>query len=186
MGRRGSEDLTLDLRTLDLGPGEAQSLTLEIPVAPVTLGGQRYDASPVSPTATLEVSQSASGWHLRLQIAATFTGPCWRCLEPAVLDLAADVRDFQAFGRGSSTDEYDEDLDCEYLDGDQLDIGAMTRDALIDLFPATILCRDECAGLCPQCGANRNDEPCTCGSGEADPRWSGLAEIAERLRRSSE
>jgi uncharacterized protein len=168
-----------------MGPGEARTLTLAVPVAPVTLGAQRYDADPGAPVAALEVSQSASGWHVRLRVASTFTGPCWRCLEPAVLDLEADVRDFQAFGRASASDGYDEDLDCEYLDGDHLDVGSMTRDALIDLFPAVIVCRDDCAGLCPQCGVDRNVTTCICGSDEADPRWSGLAEVAERLRGSS-
>ncbi len=180
MGRREDNELSFDLRTLELGPGEAREVTLPIPVSELVFSDEKYVPTPAEPEGQLQVTQSSSGWHFRLQVSTTFRGPCWRCLETAVLELAADVRDFHAFGRGSNAD-YDEDLDCEYLDGDSLGVAAMARDALIDLFPATIVCRDDCAGLCPNCGANRNSAPCTCIPDTVDSRWAGLDEIAKRL-----
>ena len=47
--------------------------------------------------------------------------------------------------------------------------------------PATILCRDDCAGLCPTCGANRNTTSCDCAQTDSDSRWDRLREIAERM-----
>ena len=170
----------LDLRTLELGPGEARELELPVAVGDITIGGQRYAPDPAEPVTRLEVSQSASGRHFRLRVAAAFVGPCWRCLGEASIPVAADVRDFAAFGRSPGA-PFDEDLDCEHLDGDALDVSGMARDALIELLPARILCRDDCRGLCPTCGADLNQGPCGCPPPAADSRWDALREIAERL-----
>ncbi len=47
----------------------------------------------------------------------------------------------------------------------------------------TLLCRPDCAGLCPHCGTNLNDGACDCEEDRTDPRWDALREVAERLRR---
>ena len=181
MGRQEEGPRPFDLRGLDLAPGEARQFDHPVDVGDVVIGGQRYSPVPAVPVAAVEVSQSASGWHFRMRVAAEFTGSCWRCLGEARVPLAADVRDFAAFGRGSGS-AFDEDLDCEYLDGEELDITGMARDALIELLPATILCREDCAGLCPTCGADLNAGPCECPPERFDGRWAGLEEIARRLQ----
>ncbi len=174
----------LDLRTLDLAPGEARELQIPLAVGRLVIGGEPYRTEPAEPAGRLEVSQSASGRHFRLRFAADLIGPCWRCLAEARIHLEPDIRDYAAFGRGPQA-PYDEDLDCEYLDGDGLDAGAMARDALIDLFPARILCRDDCAGLCPTCGADLNAGSCDCGPPAGDSRWDALRELAWRLQKEA-
>lgn len=170
----------MDLRTLELGPGEARKLTLPVPVHDIVIADQPYRSDPPAPAVALEVSQSASGWHFRLMASTQLVGPCWRCLEEARVSLDPDVRDFSAFGR-DQRGGYDEDLDCEYLEGDELDVEGMTRDALVDLLPARILCTPDCKGLCPTCGQNRNTGDCGCAP-LPDGRWAALQDIAERLR----
>lgn len=170
-----------DLRSLDLAPGEAREL--ELPLAPRDLyvGGQRYAIEPGDLLGRVEVAQSASGWHFRLRAQAQVVGPCWRCLTEARIPVEVDSRDFAAFGRASGA-PYDEDLDCEYLDGDALDVVGMARDAIIDLLPGTILCREDCAGLCATCGADLNAGPCDCAPPPTDSRWEALKGLADRLQ----
>ena len=170
----------LDLRSLELGPGEARELVLDLVVEDVIIAGQRYRSVPREPTARLEVAQSSSGWHFRMRVATSMVGPCWRCLTEATVPLDADVRDYAAFGRAQAA-AFDEDLDSEYLAGEALDAVAMARDALVDLLPATILCRPDCAGLCPTCGAGLNMGPCDCPPPPPDSRWAGLEALAQRL-----
>ncbi|HJZ62488.1 MAG TPA: DUF177 domain-containing protein [Miltoncostaeaceae bacterium] len=170
----------IDLRTLDLAPGAARVLERPVPIEDVMIGGQRYRADPHEPVAWIEVSQSASGRHFRLRLAADLVGPCWRCLEEARVPVLVDTRDFAAFGRGPAS-EFDEDLDCEYLDGEILDLAAMARDALVEQLPAVIVCREECQGLCPVCGARRDGESCGHEPVPGDPRWAPLADLAARL-----
>lgn len=183
MARHADEPKTYDLRSLELGPGIARDFHSPVTLGELVIGDEKYHTDPAELDTQVEVSQSLSGWHFRLRLDAALVGPCWRCLEDARLDLKVDSRDFAAFGR-NARDGYDEDLDCEYLDGESLDIVSMTRDALIDLVPPRILCRDDCSGLCPNCGKNLNDGPCGCAPAPADSRWSGLAELAERLKES--
>ena len=180
MARHDDTSRPLDLRSLELAPGEARELELDVPVDDVVIAGQRYQSEPAAPRARLEVTQTSSGWHFRLRAAAAMLGPCWRCLNPATVALEADVREYAAFDRPQGG-VFDEDLDSEYLDGESLDVVAMTRDALVDLLPPAILCRDDCAGLCPTCGADLNIGPCDCPPPPPDSRWSALAEIARRL-----
>lgn len=181
MARRDDAPPLVDLRALELAPGEAREMSLPVPMGDVVIGDLSYHAEPAEPVARVEVSQSASGWHLRIRAQADLVGACWRCLEPARVTLGADVRDFQAFGRPTGA-PYDEDLDCEYLEGESLDAGSMARDALIDLIPATILCGPDCAGLCPTCGTDLNVGTCDCPPDLPDARWDALREVAERLK----
>ena len=182
-GRRDRDDgapHAFDLRTLELTPGQAREFELPIPVEDIVLAGQRYAADPREPLARVEASQSSSGWHFRLRVATQLVGPCWRCLGDAHVPLEAEIRDYSAFDRPQSG-AYDEDLDCEYLAGESLDVVGMARDALVDLLPARILCRQDCAGLCPSCGADLNAAACECPPSAPDSRWAALQEIADRL-----
>lgn len=180
MGRRDEVSHAFDLRALELTPGQAREFAVPIPVGDIVLAGQHYVPDPAEPVSRVEASMSSSGWHFRMCVETELSGPCWRCLERATIPLNADVRDYSAFERAGEAD-YDEDLDCEYLHGESLDVVAMARDALIDLLPARILCREDCQGLCPTCGAALNDGPCACPPPAPDSRWAALAEVAERL-----
>jgi uncharacterized protein len=93
-----------------------------------------------------------------------------------------DAREFAAAGR-EVDDPFDEDFDCEYLTADRLDISSWVRDCVAESLPAVVLCADDCAGICPTCGASLNEGGCDCPREEKiDPRWAGLQGLAEKLR----
>lgn len=175
----------LDLRTLDLRAGEATSFTFEVPTSHVILGGSTYEVVVTDNSATLDVTNAHTGWHLQVRLAGSLHGPCWRCLEPAIVALRADTSDFSRFDRPTG-EAFDEDLDCEYIDHDGLDALSMARDALLDGVPNPILCRADCAGLCPTCGVALNAGPCGCAPPAIDSRWDALRDIASRLEHTEE
>lgn len=172
---------TLDLQALELRAGEAVRCAVEVPDSAVTIGGADYRLAVDGGAASLDVTNAHTGWHLRLRATGGVTGPCWRCLEPADVRLTADVSEFGRYDRPAGA-AFDEDLDSEYLDGHELDAVAMARDGLLDGLPARILCREDCAGLCPTCGAALNDAPCSCPPPPTDSRWDALKDIAVRLQ----
>jgi uncharacterized protein len=172
---------TLDLRSLDLAPGAATELRLRVPPVALRLGGQEYAVEPETPEVRLEASRSLSGLHLRLRTEVDMVGPCWRCLEGARTHLSIDATEFSAEGRPPDA-EFDEDLDSAYVEGDILDLALWARDSIAEAVPAVVLCREDCAGLCPTCGADLNQGPCGCVHDVTDPRWAALDELAERLR----
>jgi uncharacterized protein len=175
----------LDLARLDVPSGGSRRLDPLVPVGPLALAGQPYRVAPDPVPVRLDVGRSASGRALRLRAGARVEGPCMRCLAPAGHDLSVDTREFQAAGRGGAGTEPDDDLDSEYLSGperDRLDLASWVRDSLLEAVPLTVLCRKECAGLCPGCGADLNAGPCVCVPSTGDPRWAALGDLAERLR----
>jgi uncharacterized protein len=94
-----------------------------------------------------------------------------RCLEPARPDFEIDAREVSQPGGG-------EELSSPYVGADdELDVAAWVRDALALELPGQITCREDCAGLCGQCGANLNEDPDHRHEPEPDPRWAKLGEL---------
>ncbi|MFQ5723317.1 MAG: DUF177 domain-containing protein [Terriglobia bacterium] len=122
----------------------------------------------------------------RLVVRLEFT--CARCLEPVVREMAPR---FDLLYRPVSTITRDEEIG---LGRESLEVGFYVRDGvfLADVvaeqvhlaLPMKVVCREECRGLCPGCGANRNREKCRCGPRAVDPRLAPLAEWAGRKKGS--
>lgn len=173
-------DGTLDLGALDIAPGEARSFPVAVTNQAVSIAGNEYTLEAIGGHVTVEVTHTHSGWHLRARGGGTLSGPCWRCLGDAGVTLTADLSEFSAFGRDRAA-AFDEDLDSEYVEGAVLDAGGMARDALLEALPTAILCRDDCRGLCPLCGIDRNTGTCDCSTDTGDPRWDALRGLVERI-----
>jgi uncharacterized protein len=162
---------SLDLATLGLASGEGRRLTLGVAPGSFDFGGTNYDVEPAQVDATLDVSRMThGGYALRVRFAAGLTGPCMRCLEPAEPKVAVDAREVDQPGGG-------EELRSPYVEGEVLDLGAWARDAYALALPAQVVCREDCAGLCPKCGANLNEDAAHAHEAEPDPRWAKLREL---------
>jgi uncharacterized protein len=162
----------LDLESLHLSAGEGRRLELAVEVEPLVLGGERYVAQPPHLTVTLDVSRMVGhGYALRLRFAAALAGPCMRCLTGAAPEVEVDAREVDRPGGG-------EELSSPYIRGETLDLAAWAHDALALSAPAQVLCRADCAGLCPVCAADLNEAgPEHHHEREPDPRWAKLREL---------
>jgi uncharacterized protein len=161
-----------DLGALQLSSGDGRSIDLRVRVDPLEFGGQRYVPEPATMEARLDVSRMTSGYSLRMRYGVRLDGPCMRCLEAAGREVAVDAREVDQPGGG------DEELTSPYVEGNELDIRAWARDALVLALPAQIVCRDECRGLCPVCGENLNEAGADhAHEEEPDPRWAKLREL---------
>jgi len=167
---------TLDLRTLRVRSGEQWRDERQIELEPFELGGQRYLPVPQVVPAEVTVTRASTGTVFELRFDARLHGPCFRCLDDAVLDVPVEAREYQAANPGG-----DEELQSQYLADDKLDLSAWARDTIALELPDKILCRPACAGLCAVCGKNLNDEPHDHDEPEPDTRWSALADLKEKL-----
>ena len=169
MGQRTD---SFDLARLQLSPGQGRRLELGVAMGSLDLSGERYPIEPDPVAVTLDVSRmTGGGWSLRLRLQATTVGPCMRCLEPAAPTFAVDAREVDQPGGG-------EELDSPYVTPEgELRLGDWAHDALALALPAQILCRPDCAGLCPQCGADLNRDPDHAHAPPPDPRWAKLREL---------
>ncbi len=163
---------TYDLAGLKLSPGEGRRLQLTVPIDALQLGGERYRAGPESVPVTLEVSKMiGGGFALRLELSAALVGPCMRCLQEAAPVVTVQAREVDVPGEG-------EELESPYVTGEMIDVAAWARDAFALAAPAKVLCRQDCAGLCPQCAVDLNEA----GPGHSheparDSRWAKLSEL---------
>jgi uncharacterized protein len=162
-----------DLRRAKLRPGEEHREQLEVELPAFEFGGQRYLPVPEQVQALLAVARAVTGTVFRLEFTARLHGPCYRCLGDAVLDVPIRATEYQA----SSPD--DEELRTPYLVDSRLDVSAWARDAVALALPDKILCRPDCAGLCPECGKNLNEEPHTHEETAVDPRWAALEALRD-------
>lgn len=114
------------------------------------------------------VLESLLGGAVMVQgtVSAPWAGDCTRCLQPAVGEVEVAVREI-----------YESDGDGEEvypLSGAQVDLEPLARDAVLLELPLLPLCREECQGLCPTCGADLTQGDCGCERENIDPRWAAL------------
>jgi uncharacterized protein len=167
---------SFNLRQAKLRSGEEYRDEVELELEPFELGGERYLPVPDKVPADLVITRASTGTVFELRFAARLHGPCYRCLGDAVLEVAIDAREYQA----TNPQESDE-LRTPYLEDDNLNLAAWARDAVALALPDKILCRADCAGLCPVCGKNLNDEPHVHEEEETDSRWAALERLREQL-----
>jgi uncharacterized protein len=162
---------TFDLRTLRVRSGDQARERVEIELEPLVLGGQTYEARPNPAPAELVVTRASSGTVLELALDVSLEGPCFRCLADAELPLSLRLREYQA-----AKPEGDEER-TEYVEDNRLDLSAWAHDEIALALPDKILCRPECAGLCPVCGKDLNAEPHEHVEERLDSRWEKLREL---------
>ncbi|HEV3048024.1 MAG TPA: DUF177 domain-containing protein [Solirubrobacteraceae bacterium] len=187
------ETRELDLAGLRLSPGEGRRLELRTRIEPLALGSESYQAQPTEGQARpdggalsgagapsedegvpvqLDVSRmNGGGYALRLRFDALAAGPCMRCLNAAAPRIEVEAREVDAPGGG-------EELDSPYVREETLDLAGWARDAFALALPWQILCREDCAGLCPVCAVDLNEAgPEHRHESAPDPRWAKLREL---------
>lgn len=107
------------------------------------------------------------------RVAATFQGQCRRCLAPIVGRIEADVHELYQV---TVTDP-----DAFAIEGDIVDLAPMVRETVLLELPDAPLCRVDCHGLCPSCGKELGEGPCSCPAESMDPRWSVLDALRDQL-----
>ena len=152
--------------------GTRRPVQLAGPLAGLKVSGSEVpDHAPVEADLLLEGLQGeailATG-----TVSSRWEGACRRCLGPASGRLDVEVREL--FEAASDEEE------TYPLSGDRVDLEPLVRDAVLLELPQAPLCMEECKGLCPTCGINRNEGTCTCEPPPRDPRWAALDELKEQ------
>jgi uncharacterized protein len=163
----------IDLGRFSLSYGDGKRLDLPVSLGALELGGQTYRIEPDSVQVRLDLSRPARGYAFRMSFPIRVEGPCMRCLEPAAVEAEVDAREID------QRDTEDDELLSPYVEGDELDLGRWAHDAAVLALPTRILCRPDCAGLCPVCGESLNDADPADHEHDTgtDPRWDALNKL---------
>jgi len=109
---------------------------------------------------------------------------CSRCLEPVETEIAGDFQSLYvpttgAYGKRMDRKDFEwSDQRVTFYSTDTIDLSADIRNCLLLELPQKPLCRADCAGLCPNCGADINDGACSCDRRQNDDPWAALRDLA--------
>jgi uncharacterized protein len=124
--------------------------------------------------------------RLKGRFAGKVLAPCARCVEPVEIPLAAEFDlIFRPVGADSDAPERSitaPETEIGYYQGDSLALEDVLREQVLLSLPVRTLCKPDCKGLCPRCGANRNLQPCSCEAVPSDPRWEALQGLRGQVK----
>ncbi len=138
--------------------------------APSGIGMDVIGVPPGSPVALdLRLESVVEGVLVTGTAVVSLQGQCARCLEPIASPEEVDLQELYLY-----PDKEPDDDEASRVEGELLDLEPLLRDPVVLDLPYTPLCRPDCAGLCPDCGADLNDDPEHRHDDRVDPRWAGL------------
>ena len=178
--------LVLDVRELGRRPGSMRAVTRTVP-APDGLGVDLARVPAGEPVELdLRMESVVEGVLVSGTVTAPVTGDCARCLGPVADRLIVDVQELFAY-EDSTTEETTEEDEVSHLVGAHLDLEPVVRDAVVLALPLSPLCREDCRGLCPDCGEVLDELPADHShDGPLDPRWAALADRTGTVSTSTE
>lgn len=145
----------------------------------ISFGGEITQRSPLHAEGRAELLHGSLG-EIRIsgKLAVEMEGSCARCLETAILpvDKEFDLVYLPADeSQGPGEKEVDEaGVEVGYYEGNGLELNESLREVVLLALPMQVICREACAGICPTCGGNRNQQACDCHAEATDDRWSEL------------
>jgi DUF177 domain-containing protein len=158
-------------------PDEGLQVTAPAQVGPV-FGEEGWSLDSVG----LFIERRSGEVAVTGEYRATARLTCSRCLEPLVTEIGPEV-DLHLIPSPSSREEVElgpDDLEVDFYQADTLDVAGLLRSETLLALPMKPLCRPDCRGLCPVCGANRNLTACGCAPPAIDPRLAPLEALRRR------
>jgi uncharacterized protein len=164
-------DAMLSLHDLGHKGGDTAEREIDVDLAPLRLGGLDYTVVLRDAGAHVTVERITGGYLLTVAERATVYGPCYRCLREVVVPIDAEQQEFAPI----HPEKWDEADLSPFIEDFVADIAALAREAVVLALPGQILCREECPGICPQCGGSLEiADRCSCEAPVLDPRWEAL------------
>ena len=166
----------IDTRDLGRRPGSSRELVRTAP-APAGFGLPEVIAVPEGADVALDLllESVVEGVLVSGTVTAPLAGECSRCLDPITDEITVELTELYAYP-DSTTDETTEDDEVSRLVDDVVDLEPVVRDTIVLALPQAPLCREDCRGLCPDCGAKWADLGPDHRHETIDPRWAALTE----------
>ena len=127
------------------------------------------------------IKRSGEEVELRGELHAKVESLCSRCLKPVELPIHAEFAErFVPAVSWRAEEQHElqeEDLNLAVFDGEAIELDDLVREEILLAMPGHVLCREDCKGLCPICGIDRNVKSCQCEINEIDSRWRKLKEL---------
>ncbi|MDT0341165.1 YceD family protein [Streptomyces litchfieldiae] len=181
--------LVFDTRELGRRPGALKRISRTVE-APEDLGTEVIGVPAGAPMEIeLRMESVMEGVLVTGTVRAPLAGECVRCLEPLAREGSADFQEMFSYPetegparRQAEAAEAEGDEETLFLQGDLFDLEPVLRDAVVLSLPLQPVCRDDCPGLCPECGVPLAQDPDHHHDEAVDIRWAALREFAGTSR----
>jgi len=158
----------------------------------IDLGPDLRQVSPLHSEGRADLVEEHHGKHkiiqdirLKGKLDTSLEADCARCIEPVVHKLSREFDLlYRPLGSDAGRDELsvtDAEAEIGYYQGEGLLLEDAVREQVLLALPLKMICREDCKGLCPQCGKNLNEGDCSCTAPVQDLRWAALKEIRDKL-----
>jgi uncharacterized protein len=145
--------------------------------APADLGVEMVGVAEGDPLELrLRMESVSEGVLVSGTVSGRLTGDCGRCLRPIDAGLVVTIQELYAYEH-SATDETTDEDEVGRLQDDLIDLEPALRDAVVLELPVNPLCREDCPGLCPDCGVPLDELPAGHSHQLLDPRWAALSQM---------
>ncbi|HHM02070.1 MAG TPA: DUF177 domain-containing protein [Caldithrix abyssi] len=156
--------------------GLNQGLThLSEEISPDFLETRWHEFYPEPIRCDVEVDRFLRELRVKINLSTAGHYTCDRCLEEFSREHGGYYEQIYKIGEGP--DAVDDEVIQLPADTVEIDLTGLIQEILILHHPLKMLCKEDCAGLCPGCGADLNKEACTCREGSEDPRWAQLRKL---------
>jgi uncharacterized protein len=181
--------MLIEIKDLELHPIDFQE---EYRPGELDLGPDLQQKTNLHAAGRAQLIEEHHGKHERIkdirvsgELSTSLELLCARCLEPVTEDVS---RKFDLLYRPLGADAGREELsvtgaeaEISYYQGEGLLLEDAIREQVLLAVPLKVICRENCKGLCPHCGANQNVERCSCAEPVEDPRWTPLKDLRSKL-----
>jgi len=164
--------LVVNIVELTRRPGMVKDVRVDVPAESLAFDDERIDGSH-DVGVDLQVESVSGGLVVHGEVTAHAHGVCSRCLADIDLRLRSEVDEIYQ--------RVPDNPDAYPLEGEQMDLSEMVRETVLLGIPEAPLCRPDCPGLCPTCGANLSAGPCGCAPKQGDDRWAVLDQLKGKL-----
>jgi uncharacterized protein len=148
-------------------PGARRRIEVTVPRTAVGIDDDRLSGDV---TVAVELESSLDDIVVSGRLSVAWSDECRRCLRPLSGTLELDVEERYAMHPEPTDDAFP-------ITGGQLDFAPMVREEILLAIPDAPLCRPDCPGLCPVCGADLQEGPCGCDTTTRDERWAVLDQL---------
>ena len=172
---------------------EPVDFDLQLPSKAIGFGEEAEQIGPLATSGRAEVIHEHRGpkdivadIRLKGSYSGRFMVPCARCVEPVEIPLESEFDlIFRPIGADAEAPERSitaPETEIGYYQKDSLALEDVLREQVLLALPVRTLCKPDCKGLCPRCGANRNLQACDCETGPSDPRWEALSGLRSQIK----
>jgi uncharacterized protein len=166
----------LNIKLVDLDHRKGEPLPFRVTLDPAELKNRHQEIRGLTPVETAgEAEKLGNLYYVKGAMNADVDFVCARCLKPFTEHTTVPFA--ETFATSGGEIELDEDSDIHLLTGDEIELDPLLQEDFLLAMPSFPLCEEDCKGLCPACGINRNEGNCSCNTERIDPRLAALADF---------